>query len=717
MYTRIVDEPPMGEPLPDKPEPFDVDTDTPPPAQPWRATLRRQIMPFPVAGMLWCAAAAAHSLPQTGLIGAVSPAAVWFVAAMGYWRQWADQQPEATRRERRRWATTVIGGGGAWLLWAATSGTMGTLVNLALVIGGSALMIPFWTRTSPWQPHQRPTEQDEEPAVEALEEIPEAPELDTIEITEPELTPTQQFWDTAVALVLPALRDTYLIDPMITDEYEQYTIQLQGGPQTTSSAQSAAVNVASAFGRSMDTIAVLPYPTGAQDKALLRLTKNNPLQGTRVYPGPAQAIDLTGGNIRGLIGHRGNGTPVWWEYFRGGWGLRGGGVFGDSGSGKSELLISIITSAAYTGRIVPIVACPQGGSSFPMWMDYGHWPARDGDEILQQARGLLRAHEMRSLLNQLRGVQFHTPTEDEPALQWIVDEIHKIKEHPDAAEIYMILDILAREGRKTAIRPIGADQDPAVPATFFNLMSLRNNLISGNCVTLRLGSNADSQLRGMKLNPCTLPEYFPDGTPTAGLGIILGESEPFRVDLVKNARNLAKEAPHRKIDDAIAGSMGDHYAQRHQRGLNVAAQAAAKIEQHDPKLIATLLATKPELAAALEKLKAQQAKAATAPASEPTPAPARTTSGLPVLTVPSVPQLHLVPVKPAPERTWTCIERVEELLKQGITKFGDIKAQALKPDGDQYGDTAIYNALHKLIAEGRARDVPDRHGHYESTAA
>lgn len=719
MYTRI-------ETLPGEPEPFDtepveqyeVNTDAPPPPRPWRTKLRRMFMPFPVAGLLWASADAANSLPLDGVAGAladVTPAAVYFVAAMGYWRQWADQQPETTRRERRRWATTVIAGGTGWLLWGATFGPA-TFADIVLVAGGSALMIPYWDRNSPWQrKHAKPENDDTDLVHEELPDTPDVPEMDVVTVTD-RLTPTQLFWDSAVADRLSALRGTYLTDPLITDEYEQYTIQLQSATQTTGGAQAAATNVASAFGRSLDTIVVLPYPTGDQDKAVLRLTKANPLQGTRTYPGAAQAIDLTDGNIRGLIGHRGNGSSVWWEFFKAGWGLRGGAVFGDSGAGKSELLISIITSAAYSGRLVPIVACPQGGASFPMWMEHGHWPAPSGDEILHQARGLLKAHQMRSLLNKLRGDQFHTPTELEPGYPWIVDEIHKIKEHEAAAEIYMILDILAREGRKTAIRPIVADQDPSVPATFFNLMSLRNNAISGNCVTLRLGSNADSMLKGMKLNPCTLPELFPDGSPTAGLGIILGESEPFRVDRVMNAWDLAKEAPQRTIDAAIAGSMGEHYALRHQRGLADAAEAAAQIELHDPKLIETLLATKPELAAALEKLKTELARAAAAP---PIPAaPSRSTTTVLVLGVPAVPQLELVPAKSVQDKqAWTCMDRVEEALRQGVTQFGEIHKYAIKPSGEQYKETAVRNALKQLVAEGRCRDGGYQRWEYITPAA
>lgn len=707
MYTRIVDEPQL-----DEPQTYDVATDAPIPARPWRVTVRRQFMPLPVAGLLWGAAEAAHAMPETWPIGQVAPASVYFVAAMAYWKQWGDQHPES-RRERRRWATTIIGGGTAWLLWAATFGPT-QFATLALIAGGGALMLPFWTRNSPWQPDtDTNSESDSGPVVEELPEPPTVPGLDTVEVTERQ-TANQLFWDTVVAKIVAELRGSYLIEPTITDSFEQYVIQLVAGAQTTSTALAAAAKIASAFGRGMDTISVLPYPTGDQDKAILRLTKANPLQNGRNYPGPAQAIDLTGGNIQALIGHRGNGDPVWWTYFKAGWGLHGGAVFGDSGSGKSELLISIITSAAYTGLIVPIVACPQGGSSFPMWIEHGYWPAPSGDEILHQARGLLKAHEMRSLLNQLRGVQLHTPTREEPALQWIVDEIHKVKEHDAAAEIYGILNILAREGRKTAIRPVAADQDPSVPATFFNMMPLRNNLVAGNCVTLRLGSNADSMLQGMKLNPCTLPEKFPDGSTTAGLAVVLGDAESFRVDRVMNAWDLAKEAPDLAIDAATAGSMGEHYSRRHQRGLTATAEAAAKIEKFDPELVATLLATRPELAAALEQLKTKKPKATSVPQAKS--AAAVPVSGI-VLSVPDIPELHLVPVKPAAQRTWTCIERVEEALRKGLTQFGEIHKYAVKPNGEQYVETAVRNALKQLIVEKRARDGGYGRYEYVSTAA
>jgi hypothetical protein len=694
-----IGEPQPGTALLGGPEPFTVDSDTTP-TRPWRTTLRRQFMPLPVAGLLWCAATVAHAAPETWPVAAPSAVAVYFVAAVAFWTSWAAEHPE-TRAQRRRWATTVIIAGGAWLLWAATFGPT-EVATLLLAGGGAALMLPYWTRNSPWQPH---LDHDDE---EALEELPEAPTLEPVEVLDSR-TSTQMFWDTVVAVTVSALRGTYLCDPQVTDEFEQYTIQLAGGTQTTAGAMGAATNVASAFGRGLDTVSVLPHPSGAQDKALLRLPIANPLQTTFWYPGPEQAIDLRDGNIRVLIGYRGDGTPVWWTFYLADFGGLGGAVFGDTGSGKSELLRSLITSAAYSNLITPIVACPQGGASYPMWMNNGHWPAANIDEILRQGRALLKAHASRSVLNKLMNRDIHIPTPQAPGLIWVVDEFHKMKGN---TEFYDIADTLEREGRKTFIRLLAADQDPSVPATFGNRSTLRYSLLAAQAVTLRLGGNVDSMLPGMQLDPSKLAKTFPDGTPTAGLGVLVGESEAFRVARLRDAAGLAANAPTGAIEPAVANRMGEDYTQRHARNLTDIAEAAAEMEQWDPELVAALVADNPELAAALPRVRAEQARRAAQAATQPAGTPAATV----VLDVPSIPTLQLIlPSPTAPPRTWTCVERVDDLLRQGITQFGELMARARKPDGTTYSETAIRGALRDLINQGRARD--GGHGLFETTAA
>jgi preprotein translocase subunit Sss1 len=443
------------------------------------------------------------------------------------------------------------------------------------------------------------------------------------------------------------------------------------------------------------SVSVLPHPMGFEDKVLVRFSRTNPLQAAKPYPGPQLAIDLTGGNIRALIGYRADGSPVWWTLFEADWGMRGGAVFGDTGSGKSVLLRSLITSFAYTGLVMPVVGCPQGGGSYPMWIKHAPWPAPSGDEILHQARGLLAAHRRRSAINRLLRRDLHVPTRDAPLLPWIVDELHKMREHPDQDEFYAIVDIVEREGRKTGIRMVIADQDPSVPNTFNNLNSIRSSLIGagGQCVILRISKNVGAQLPGGLVDPRTIPTKFPDGTPTTGLAVLNGEPELFRVANLLNADALAAAAPTLEPEPAIVGVMGDHYGKRHTRRAEEDGQLAVQIAQDDPELYAQLVRNDPALAAAAQAAAEAARHAAYAAQAEQVDGPSA--RGRVVVT--------RVPVPPVPaikRITWTCEQRVLQVVRRGVTKFGDIKAEATKPDRSEYSETALRDAIASLAKQG-----------------
>jgi hypothetical protein len=685
--------------------------------KPWVTQAIKQAVPLPVAAMLWGAAEAAHATADVWPWGVPVTVAVYVVGAIAAWTSWAKNHPE-NRAQRRRWVRTVIASSGTWLLWAALTGP-GQWAGLLLVAGGAATMLPYWTRNSPWQPdtiYATPNDGGDDPEEDM--EVPDAPVLEVVE----HRTANQLHWDTVVAGPhgTPGLAGTRLVDPDITDGYEEYTIQLVAGKQTSLAATTNVRNIASAYGRSITTIAVMPHPSGVENKAKIRFAKDNPLAKTFWWPGPEQALDLRGGNIRAIFGYHGDGSPVWWEFYRNGWGAKGGGVFGDTGSGKSELLRSLITSAAYSGLILPVVGCPQGGASFPMWIEHSDWSAPTADEILLQARGLRRAHATRSMINRLMKRELHVPTPDEPMLLWTIDELHKMREHPDAAEFYQILDLIEREGRKTAVRALVADQDMSVPATFFNIGTIRRSLLAAQVVTLRMGAQLDAQVgSALLVNPRALPKEFPDGTPTSGLGALVGDAETMRVGRLRDAWALAKNAPRLTIEKAVANAIGPDYLDRHARGLRQDGEAAAEIFEVDPELFAQIVADKPELAAAAEAARLEKiARTFQLTGDETTHLRdlARPTDPLaPRIVMPAVPRCQVTPLRPVPAATWTCLERVEELLKNGVTRFGEIEAAAKRPDGKTYSETAIREALKELISQGRAED--GGHAHYRFRAA
>ena len=687
-----------------------------------RARLRHQLVPVPVAGLLWGAAKTAHATAPLWPYSTATATGVYFVAAVVWWWRWSGQHPQ-NRAARRRWVTTVVACGGGWLLWAATAGP-GQVLTTLLTVGGTLLMLPYWARASAWQPNDYQTDTDETDDDIDTDDVEPDDDPEPVPPVEPvdTRTATQMHWDLMVACPGGALPGSQLILLEDSGDVETYLIQLVAGHHTTDTATAALLRIASAYGRGTHTVQVTPYPTGDQDKALFRLSKANPLRQVHEFPGVDVVLDISDGNIRAIIGY-GNATPVYWEFYLAGWGSKGGAVFGDTGTGKSELLRVLITVAAYCPLLTPIVACPQGGASFPMWMRHGHWPAATAEEILEQARGLAAAHMMRSHINRLNHRDIHVPTPEAPGIVWVIDEIHKMMENKaQADEFFGILDMIEREGRKTAIRAIVGDQDPSALKTFNGMATLRRSLIGagGQCVTLRLSSNVDVMLPGMKIDPTKLATQFEDGSPAVGLAVRLGDAEPYRNFRIANAAELAAAAPISVIEQAVASQMGRSYTDRFIRALAADADAYLAIRDHDPAVAATLLDANPHLSDAIadalrrrDEADRAAAKAAGGPAALPA-APARKE-----LCAPTPPTFAM----PAPP-VWTCKERALAVLRSGVTKFGDLMAQATKPDGTQYSETAMREALSELIGDGLARRARDDngltlHGHYEaiSTAA
>jgi hypothetical protein len=680
---------------------FDPDADefaVEPPGggKPWREHVVRQAMPFSVAALLWAAAESAYLAPDTWPVGAPVAASVYFVAAIGMWTAWARNNP-VNRKQRRRWAYTVIGAGGGWLLWAASFGA-GHVATMLLAVGGGALMLPYWARHALWTNPRRPAPPAPEPDdSDAQGDEAVVPETPTVEVAEPELDTNQLLWQQMVGGRDGLLPGSVLLEPKCSEVFDEYLAQLDSRKHTSESAFSVRRRIAALWGMPLTSVSVLPHPMGFEDKVLVRFSRTNPLQAAKPYPGPQQAIDLTGGNIRVLVGFRADGSPVWWTLFEAGWGMRGGAVFGDTGSGKSVLLRSLITSFAYTGLVLPVVGCPQGGASYPMWIKHAPWPAPSGDEIMHQARGLLAAHRRRSAINRLQHRDLHIPTRDAPLLPWFVDELHKMREHPAQDEFFAIADIVEREGRKTGIRMVIADQDPSVPKTFNNLNSLRSSLIGtgGQCVILRISKNVGAQLPGGLVDPRTIPTKFPDGTPTSGLAVLNGEPELFRVANLIGAEELAAAAPTLEPEPAIVGIMGDHYGKRHTRRAEEDGKLAVEIAKDDPELYAQLVRDDPTLAVAAQAAAEAARRAAHAKQDDSAASEDPTTDSRAVLPRVSVPQVPAI--KPI---TWTCEQRVLQAVRHGFTKFGDIKAEATKPDRTQYSETALRDAIASLGKRG-----------------
>lgn len=649
-----------------------------------RIRLRHQLVPYPVVAMLWAGAAAAHLYPA----GAVFAVGVALVAAVVWWIAWGRVSP-VSRREQRRWTTTVVLAGTAWLGWAAVAGAGGGRA-VVLWLAGYALAWPYWRRHAiPIPPEESAGPVDVAaagpPAVVVVEAAP----------------PVVRAWTRMVAVAGGVLPHSYLTDHRVVGRSQTWTVCLDAVRQNTLTAIGAQMQIAAALGQSLEAVTVDFHPSGGMDKALLMITppESNPLRRKVVHPGMGTVYDPATGYAR--IGIHPDEAPAEWAFVVPGWGLAGGFLFGGPGSGKSALMTCLAATAAHTGVISVLAADPQGGTSMPKVMAHAHWPARDEAEIMRQLRALDKAIDIRGVLNDLRGDTLHTCTPVEPGLLLFLDEFHEIAKR--GSEATLLLDKIARKGRKCGVAVIGASQDGEL-ATFGGLDSMRLSIMIHNGVVLRTPSRIQSGLiPGLKVDPTAIPAVFP-GTkdPTSGLGYLVGSrTAPFRGFWTPDDYDQAMtDAPNTPFDQVVANYIGADYTERHQRTLAARGESLARISELDPGSVARLVTANPELADALAAYQAR----ATTPAGQ---AGRAGTGTVTVLRIPPAPVFH-PDGPPPPPKTKTAPERIYELIRAGVASPGELRTRT------GYSEARVHTALRELEDAGRVRRVG--HGRYTTAA-
>jgi hypothetical protein len=152
---------------------------------------------------------------------------------------------------------------------------------------------------------------------------------------------------------------------------------------------------------------------------------------------------------------------------------------------------------------------------------------------MAQLRAMVRLIDVRGAMNNVLGRELHVPTAAEPGVLLFMDEFHRLtrKTNPDWKEAVSLLEQVAQEGRKAAVAIIASDQTVNIQKTFGNSDVMRSNMWIKNLAVLRVGSDVENgMIPGLDgVNPADLPERFPDGSPTSGLGYLRGlRTAPFR---------------------------------------------------------------------------------------------------------------------------------------------------------------------------------------------
>lgn len=279
-----------------------------------------------------------------------------------------------------------------------------------------------------------------------------------------------------------------------------------------------------------------------EDRARVTLFRKYLVQENVPYPGPS--IDTATGCT--TVGRCADGSPALVRYWMPGSGTWHEIVAGGSGSGKSRYLDQALIAERHAldeqGRhlIVSWVCDPQEGQSLPDWQDQVDRFARNPVEALAlvqraYAEMLARNKFLASVKwvdekgRERTGLKEYDPAKLAklgiylPILSLTLEEAPMLLQ--DARIKRMVEDML-KMARKCGIRIRLVTQIPSI-AELGNSFTIRPLLAFMSVVCLRTTEQiTGSAFPNLPGDPRQLEETFPDGSPTFGLGYILGAVKP-----------------------------------------------------------------------------------------------------------------------------------------------------------------------------------------------
>jgi hypothetical protein len=347
----------------------------------------------------------------------------------------------------------------------------------------------------------------------------------------------------------------------------QWHIVLVGAETHIGQVMSEPRRIAAAWGKSVTEAYAEPSPSGVESRGLLTILPRSTLEKAREWDG--KGIDTDTGMA--VVGRFPDGKPVHERYFIRMNGVRHTVAAGADGSGKSGLLDLGLSLSAVSGIIAPVILDPQEGQALPAWKD--HVPYACGiDECMVYVRGLHAALFDRSrYLSSLtwrnsegdlrKGVGFFDPfLTGLPIIEITLDEAPALLTHDKlGAEAGVKLADIGKLGRKAGFRLRLAIQVPSLAEFGAAGQPLRSMLVGGNTFCGRTGDKVTQGMIAAAADPSELPKYFPDGSPTVGLGYASGPdnrpSTPIRLDWVPDPYKVARSAEIRGLDDRMAEAM------------------------------------------------------------------------------------------------------------------------------------------------------------------
>lgn len=312
----------------------------------------------------------------------------------------------------------------------------------------------------------------------------------------------------------------------------------------------------------------------------VRIMKHNPLQKGSVFTDPHILDRATG---RAVVGAYTDGDATGYQFYydgNGGSGVVHSFIVGTTGSGKSRFLDQLLAIERHNG-IISWICDPQGGQSLPDWTEAADWfapTAEDGYRMLLAAQRVVEERSNRYARMQWtddkgrtrRGKASYHP--DAPGMDPILSLT--LEEAPALMALHGAADIAAdigKRGRKCGVKLRLVAQVPNLDE-LGNKASLRAMLQSGNIILLRTDSSSGSRLalgNAMdSIDPNAIPKYWPDRTPTGGLGYISGpdgRSGMFRTSFLADPYDYASTGETVHLEKASHDAAGIHYLEAEAR--------------------------------------------------------------------------------------------------------------------------------------------------------
>ncbi|MER6171396.1 hypothetical protein [Streptosporangium sp. NPDC001681] len=352
--------------------------------------------------------------------------------------------------------------------------------------------------------------------------------------------------------------------------------------------------VASAWRGRPDQVTIEETPEGDNSQAMLTvITRGDNLQQIRYLEDDGAGIDVRTGIAR--VGYFNDLRPAHWSWWTASGGAQMGCNCGTTGTGKSGFGGLKICLAHGCPLIATVLLDAQDGSSQPDWNNKTHRYGEGVEQVFAELQALdyvagRRAHYIShaqwsdSQGRERIGKPYLLP--GDPDLGGMVLIYVPVEEAPllfqDEVFGPRAIKLLA-PGSKTYRKP-GISLDIYTQNLDLGELgrsrAFRANISGGGSIAaFRTGTSTDHKMVGLASDPSKLPEYFPNGAKTHGLGYLRGldrRQATMRTLIPRDQFAIASRPASGRFDDITLGFY-DEYAATLKSGRKAAAVQAAPV--------------------------------------------------------------------------------------------------------------------------------------------